>query len=137
MSLPTPCQSLPHKQFHQCVNHKIQLCLRHPLPNFGTFSFFQASILLGVDRVLKKLTKLYKSELKHLCQCCILIPRKCPHKPHFNTQCPPLPPFLKLFHNWKLMFDLFKAVFCDKTTVRQPHFLICIIFHRKFFHRKG
>ena len=36
--------------------------------------------------MLQKLTESYKNELKHLFQCCILIPRKCPAKPHFNTQ---------------------------------------------------
>ena len=37
-----------------------KLSLRHPLPTFGSFSFFQASILLGVDKILQKLTKSYK-----------------------------------------------------------------------------
>ena len=42
MSLPTPSQSVSHKRFHQCVNHKKKLSLRHPLPTFGSFSLFQA-----------------------------------------------------------------------------------------------
>ena len=84
MSLPTPSQSVSHKRFHQCVNHKKKLSLRHPLPTFGSFSFFQASLWLGVDKVLQKLTKSYKSELRHLFQCCILIPRKCPRKTPFQ-----------------------------------------------------
>ena len=75
MSLPTPSQSVSQKRFHQCVNHKKKLTLRHPSPTFGSFSFFQASIWLGVDKVLQELTKSYKNELRHLLQCCILIPR--------------------------------------------------------------
>ena len=90
MSLPTPSQSVSHKRFHQCVNHKKKLSLRHPLPTFGSFSFFQASLWLGVDKVLQKLTKSYKSELRHLFQCCILIPRKCPRKTPFQHTVPPV-----------------------------------------------
>ena len=88
MSLPTPSQSVLHKGFHQWMNHEKKLSLRHFLPTFGSFSFFQASIWLEVDNVLKKWTKSCKIELKHLFQSCILIPRKCPRKPPFNTQCP-------------------------------------------------
>ena len=80
MSLPTPSQSVSHKRLLQCVNHKKKLSLRHPLPTSGSFSFFQASIWLGVNKVLQKVTKSYKNELRYLFQCCILIPRKCPHK---------------------------------------------------------
>ena len=58
--------------------------MRHPLPTFGSFSFFQASLWLGVNKVLQTLTKSYKNELRHLFQCCILIPRKCPHKTPFQ-----------------------------------------------------
>ena len=89
MSLPTPKQSVSHRPLHQRVNHKKKLSLRHPLPTFGSFSFFQASILLGVDKVLQKLTKSYKSELRHLFQCRILIPMKCPHKTPFQHTVPP------------------------------------------------
>ena len=92
MSLLTPSQSVSHKRFHQCVNHKKKLSLRHPLPTFGSFSFFQASILLGVDKVLQKLTKSYKSELRHLFQCRILIPMKCSRKTPFQHTVPPPPP---------------------------------------------
>ena len=47
----------------------------------------------GMDKVLKKLTKSYKRELRHLFQCIILIPRKCPHKTPFqHTVPPPGPP---------------------------------------------
>ena len=34
-----PSQSISHKLFLQCVNHKKKLSLRHPLPTFGSFSF--------------------------------------------------------------------------------------------------
>ena len=69
------------KHLHQCVNYKKKkLSQRHPLPTFGSFSFFQASILLWVDKVLQKLTKSYRSELKHLFQCRILILMKCLRK---------------------------------------------------------
>ena len=84
MSLLAPSQSVSHKRFHQCVNHKKKLSLRHPLPTVGSFSFFQASIWLGIDKVLQKLTKSYNSELRHLFRCWILIPMKCPHKPPFQ-----------------------------------------------------
>ena len=76
------------KRFHLCLNHKKKLSLRHPLPTFGSFSFFQSSLWLGVDKVLQKLTKSYKLELKYLFQCCISIPRKCPCKtPLQHTVC--------------------------------------------------
>ena len=97
MFLPTPSQSVSHKQFHQCVNHKKKLSLRHPLPNYGNFSFFQASLWLGVDKVLQKLTKSYKSELIHLFQCCIWIPKKCPRKTLFQHTVPPLPLQTKIY----------------------------------------
>ena len=87
MSLLTPSQSVSHKPFHQCLNHKKKLGLRHPLPAFGKFSFFQASH--PINKVLQKLTKSYQRELRHLFEFCILIPRK--WKSHFNTQCPPSP----------------------------------------------
>ena len=52
--------------------------------------FFQASLWLRVDKVLQKLTKSYKSELRHFLQCCILIPKKCPCKnPYHHTVPPP------------------------------------------------
>ena len=91
MSLPTPSQSVSHKWFHQCVNLKKKQSLRHPLSMFGSFSFFQESIWLRVDKVLRKLTKLYENELRHLFQCCILIPRKCPRKTPFQYTVPPSP----------------------------------------------
>ena len=90
--LLTPSQSVSHKRFHQCVNHKKKLSFRHLLPTFGSFSFFQASFWLGVNKVLQKLTKSYKSELRLLFQCCILIPTKCLHKTPFQHTVP-RPPF--------------------------------------------
>ena len=84
MFLPIPSQFVSHKGFHQCVNHKKKLTLRHPSPTFGSFSFFQASIWLGVDKVLQELTKSYKNELRHLFQCCIFNPRKCLRKTLFQ-----------------------------------------------------
>ena len=80
MSLATPSQSVSHKRFHHCVN-------------FGSFSFFQASIWLRVNKVLQKLTKSFNNELKHLFQCCILIPRKCPPKTPFQHTVPSSPDF--------------------------------------------
>ena len=61
MSLPTPSQSVSHKRFHQCVDNKKKVILRDPFPTFGSFSFFQACLWLGVDKVvLQKLKKSYK-----------------------------------------------------------------------------
>ena len=54
MSWPTSSQSVSHRRFHECVNNKKKL-------TFNSFSFFQASIWLGVNKVLQKLTKSYKS----------------------------------------------------------------------------
>ena len=45
-----PNKSVSQKRFHQFVNHRKKLCLRHPLPMFDSFSFFQASIWLGLDK---------------------------------------------------------------------------------------
>ena len=56
--------------------------------SFGSFSFFQASLWLGVDKVLLELTKSLKGELRHAFQCCILIPRKCPNKTPFQQIVP-------------------------------------------------
>ena len=92
MSLPTPSQSVSHKWFHQCVNHKkeawgvLYQCLvvlafsRHP---------FDSGLI--TDKVLQKLTKSYKSEIRHLFQCCILILRKCPRKTPFQHTVLPSP----------------------------------------------
>ena len=61
-----------------------ELSMRHPLPTFDSFIFFQAPFWLGVDKLLQKLTKSYKSELRHLFQFFILIFRKCPCKTPFQ-----------------------------------------------------
>ena len=89
MSLPTPSQSVSHKRFHQSVNHKKKLSLRHPLPTFGGFSFFQASIWLRVDKVRQKLTKV-SSDIYFTVTSWFL--ENVLVKPYFNTKCPP--PFL-------------------------------------------
>ena len=86
MSLPTPSTSVSHRRFHQCVNHENKLDLRHPLPSFGSFGFFQASIWLGVDKVLQILTKFYKSDIYF--NVASWFPGNVRLKPHFNTQCP-------------------------------------------------
>jgi len=88
MSLPTPSQSVSHKRLHQCVNHKKKLSLRHLLPTFGSFSFFQASLWLGVDKVLQKLKKSYKMSSDIYFNVASWFPVKVHIKPHFNTQCP-------------------------------------------------
>ena len=88
MSLLTPSQSVSHKWFHQCVNHKQKLSLRHPLPTFGSFSYFQTSLSLGVEQGLQKLPKFDINDLRLLFHCFILIPRKCPRKiPFQHTVC--------------------------------------------------
>ena len=76
------------------MNHKKKQNLRHPLPTFGSFSFFQASLWLGVNKVIQKLTKSLKGEFRHAYQCCILIPRKCLHSTPFpHTGSPPCQPY--------------------------------------------
>ena len=85
----TPNQSVSQKRFHQWVNHKKKLSLRHPLPTFGSFSFSRQTLWLGIDKVLQKLTKSHKSEISHLFCFCILIPRKCLRKNPFQHIVPP------------------------------------------------
>ena len=58
--------------------------MRHPLSNFGTFNYFQLSILLGVDKGLQELKKSDKNQLRLLLHFCSLIPRKWPHKTPFD-----------------------------------------------------
>ena len=60
------------------------------MSNFGSFSYFQTSLSLRVGQVLQKLPKFDINDLKLLFHCYILIPRKCPRKTPFKTQCPPL-----------------------------------------------
>ena len=67
------------------------LSLRHPIPSFGSFSFFQTSLWFGVDKVLQKITKSWKSEVRHLYQWCNLIPKKCPRKTPLQHTVPPSP----------------------------------------------
>ena len=98
MHLPTPSQSVSLKWFHQCVNLKKKLSFRHPLPTFDSFSFFRHPFDSRLMRyILQKLTKSFEIELRHLFQCCILIPKKCLHKTPFQHKVwgggtlPPLP----------------------------------------------
>ena len=63
------------------------------MSNFGSFSYFQTSLSLGVKQGLQKLPKYDINDLKLLFHCHILIPRKCPRKTPFKTQCPPPPNF--------------------------------------------
>ena len=59
------------------------------MSNFSSFSYFQTALSLGVGQVLQKLPKFDINDLKLLFHCYILIPRKCPRKTQFKTQCPP------------------------------------------------
>ena len=65
------------------------------MSNFGSFSYFQTSLSLGVEQGLQKLQKFNINDLILLFHCNILIPWKCPRKTPFKTQCPPTPNFLK------------------------------------------
>ena len=56
------------------------------MSNFGSFSYFQTSLSLGVEQGLQKLPKFDINDLKHLFHYYILIPRKCPRKTPFKTQ---------------------------------------------------
>ena len=81
MSLPTPSTSVSHRRFHQCVNHENKLDLRHPLPSFGSFGFFQASIWLKNEQTLVKLSSDFYFNVASWFQGNVHI------KPHFNTLC--------------------------------------------------
>ena len=59
------------------------------LSKFGSFSYFQTSLSLGVGQVHQKLQKFDINNLRLLFHYYILIPRKCPHKTPFKRQCPP------------------------------------------------
>ena len=87
--MPTPSWSVPYKQFYYLVNSKKEAEFEYPLSNFGSFSYFQTSISVGVEQRLQRLPKFDINDLKLSFHCCILIPRKCPHKTPFKTQCPP------------------------------------------------
>ena len=56
------------------------------MSNFGSFSYFQTSLSLGVEQVLQKQPKFDINDLKLLFYCYILIPRKCPRKTPFKTR---------------------------------------------------
>ena len=61
------------------------------MSNFFILSYFQTFLLLGVEQGLQKLPKYDIYDLRLLFHCYILIPRKCPCKTPFKTQCPPPP----------------------------------------------
>ena len=63
------------------------------MSNFGSFSYFQTSLSLGVKQGLQKLPIFDINDLRLLFHCNILIPRKCPCKTPFKTQCPLPSPF--------------------------------------------
>ena len=73
----------------QIVNSKKEAIFEYPLSNFGSFSYFQTSLSLGVEQGLQKLQKFDINDLRLLFHCNILIPRKCPRKTPFKAQCPP------------------------------------------------
>ena len=99
MSLRTPSQSVSHKQFHHCVNHKKKLSLRHPLPTFGISSFCQAFLWLGVDKVLQNLIKVSSDIYYNVAS---WFPGNVRIKPHFNTQWGKEPlQFLKILHTFE------------------------------------
>ena len=54
------------------------------MSNFGSFSYFQTFRLFGVQQGLPKFDI---NDLRLLFHCNILIPRKCPRKTPFKTQC--------------------------------------------------
>ena len=58
------------------------------MSNFDNFSYFQTFLSLGVKQGLQKLPKFDIYDLKLLFHCNILIPKKCPRKTLFKTQCP-------------------------------------------------
>ena len=59
--LPTPSWSVTHKQFYQCVNTKKKLSLGYSLSSFSSYSYFQTSLWLGVEKGLQKLTRFDKN----------------------------------------------------------------------------
>ena len=56
------------------------------MSNFGSFSYFQIFLSLGVQQGLQKLPKLDINDIGLLFHRYILIPRKCLRKPPFKTQ---------------------------------------------------
>ena len=59
------------------------------MSNFGSLSYFQTSLLLGVQQGLQKLPKFDINDLRLSFHCNILIPRKCLRKTLFKAQCHP------------------------------------------------
>ena len=57
------------------------------MSNFSSFSYFHTFLSLGVKQGLQEIPKFDINDLRLLFHCGILIPRKCPRKTHFNTQC--------------------------------------------------
>ena len=57
------------------------------MSNFGSFSYFQIYLSLGVKQGLQKLQKIDINDLRLLFHCNILIPKKCPRKTPFKAQC--------------------------------------------------
>ena len=65
---------------------------------FGSILFFAIAIAVAY---------FYQPQLLKKNQCYILIPRKCPRKTPFKTQCPPPPPLglrrsIRAVHGWQL-----------------------------------
>ena len=63
-------------------NSKNEARFEYPLPNFGSFSYFQTFFSLGVQQGLQKLPKFDINDLRHLFHCNILIPRNVRVKPY-------------------------------------------------------
>ena len=103
MSLLTPNQSVSHKWFYHCVNHKKKLSLFILLPVFDSFSFFKASLWLLVDKVLQKIQNLIKVRLDFYFNVASWFPANVRVKPHFKTHCPPPPPTKnEIIYEWSL-----------------------------------
>ena len=63
---PTPSWFVPYKQFYQHVKFKKEAKFEYPLSNFGSFSYFQTSLSLGVEQGLQKLPKFDINDLRLL-----------------------------------------------------------------------
>ena len=78
------------------------------MSNFGSFSYFQTFLSLGVEQGLQKLPKFDINDLRLLFHCNILIPRKCPRKTLFKAPCnagaDSLPPH-SIAINWVIVND--------------------------------
>ena len=104
------------------------------MSNFGSFSYFQTSLSLGVEQGLQKLPKFDINDLKLLFHCYILIPRKCPRETPFKTQCrgvgrlifpSPNPNTLKLFDFQNFLRSWTSDVFLV--------YMLCTFFHHCMF----